>query len=405
MNFLQNKHVLLGVTGGIAVYKCPDLVRRLREQGAVVKVVMTDAAQAFVTPLTFQAVSGQRVHTHLLDSEAESAMGHIELARWADVILIAPATADFLARLTVGMANDLLTTLCLASTAPIIVAPTMNQQMWNASITQENCQRLIQRGITLLKPAEGAQACGEVGMGRMPEPLAIVAQLQTFLSPHRLKGYKVLITAGATREDIDPVRFISNRSSGKMGYALANAVLAEGGEVILISGNSVLPPPIGAQLMPVYSAQDMYEAVMFNIENVDIFISTAAVADYRPAQVATQKMKKTVQSELSLPLERTTDILGEIAKLPQRPFTVGFAAETHDVANYAWEKLHRKKLNMIAANPVGKNQGFDSDENTLLVLWDGGEQDLGYGLKQDLAIDLLELVIKRFLLEKNPDKA
>ncbi|EIJ41390.1 phosphopantothenoylcysteine decarboxylase/phosphopantothenate--cysteine ligase [Beggiatoa alba B18LD] len=404
MNYLKNKRILLGVTGGIAVYKSPDLVRRLKEQGAIVKVVMTKAAQAFVTPLTFQAVSGQAVHTELLDADTESAMGHIDLARWAELIIIAPTTADFIARLTVGMADDLLTTLCLASTAPIVLAPAMNQQMWRAAITQENCHRLQQRGITLLTPDEGSQACGEVGAGRMPEPLAIVAHLQNFLTPHRLAGRKVLITAGATREDIDPVRFISNRSSGKMGYAIANAAIAEGADVILISGNSNLPPPANAQLISVYSAQDMYEAVMFNIESADIFIAAAAVADYRPAQVAIQKLKKTAQAELHLPLERTTDILGEVAKLEKRPFTVGFAAETQNVANYAWEKLSRKKLNMIAANQVGKNQGFDMDENALLVLWEGGEQDLGYGLKQDLAVDLLDLVIKRFMLTKHTDK-
>ncbi|RKZ72278.1 MAG: bifunctional phosphopantothenoylcysteine decarboxylase/phosphopantothenate--cysteine ligase CoaBC, partial [Candidatus Parabeggiatoa sp. nov. 1] len=320
MNTLTNRHILLGITGGIAAYKSADLVRRLREQGAQVRVVMTAAATQFITPLTLQAVSGQPVSTDLLDTKAEAAMGHIELARWADVILIAPATADFLVKLAYGHANDLLSTVCLATAAPITVAPAMNQQMWQAPITQQNCQQLQQRGVKLFGPAIGSQACGETGAGRMLEPLELVQCLQNIFQSGALQAKKILVTAGPTREDIDPVRFISNRSSGRMGYAIVEAAAAKGAEVTLVSGPVSLSPPAGGQIISVYSAQDMFEAVMARVSAADIFIATAAVADYRPAQQAAQKLKKN-QAQLQLSLERTPDILASVASLATPPFT------------------------------------------------------------------------------------
>jgi len=397
MSHLTDKKILLGVTGGIAAYKAADLVRRLMERGAQVKVVMTQGATAFVTPLTFQALSGQRVHTTLLDEAAEAAMGHIELARWADLILIAPASADFIAKLTHGHADDLLSTLCLASTAQIAVTPAMNQAMWAAAATQDNVHTLQQRGVLFYGPAEGEQACGDVGAGRMLEPLQIVEHvINTFQKSDQLQGRTIVVTAGATREDIDPVRFITNRSSGKMGYAVAAAAQKAGAQVILISGQVNLPVPTGVKHLSAYSAQTMLEAVLGVIDKADIFISTAAVADYRPRQMATQKIKKN-NEEMSIELERTTDILATVAALPTPPFTVGFAAETNDVETYARGKLTRKKLNMIAANQVGiEGAGFDSNDNALTVYWQEGEQALPHCSKTELAHHLMDLVIQRF---------
>lgn len=397
MNRLVDKHILLGITGGIAAYKIPELVRRLREHGAQVRVAMTAAATQLITPLTLQVVSGQRVHTDLFDVAAEAAMGHIELARWADIVVIAPATADFLAKLAHGHADDLLSTVCLATTAPMVVAPAMNQQMWAAVATQHNCQLLHQRGVHFLGPAVGVQACGETGAGRLVEPLEIVASLQTWLGAGPLSGRHILVTAGPTREDIDPVRFISNRSSGKMGYAVAAAAYATGAQVTLVSGPVALTPPSGVTVVPVYSAQDMLAAVLTRIATVDIFIATAAVADYRPVQQAPHKIKKQ-SAELQLILERTPDILGQVSSLPKPPFTVGFAAETEAVVDYARDKLHRKHLDIIAANQVGvPGTGFESDENALLVLWADGEIHLPRCSKALLAQQLLEIVTQRYL--------
>ncbi len=398
---MKYQHIVLGVTGGIAAYKSPDLVRRLREQGAKVRVVMTQGAQQFVTPLTFQAVSGHSVHTTLLDAQAESAFGHIDLARWADGVLIAPASAQALAKLAQGFADDLLSTLCLATQAPIYVAPAMNQQMWKAPATQRNCQLLRQHGVTFLGPAEGAQACGETGAGRMLEPLDIVEQLSHTTSASPLANKKVLITAGPTREDIDPVRFISNRSSGRMGYAVAQAAHALGAEVQLISGPVNLTPPAGVSRIDVYSAQDMLNAVQQQLSGTDIFIATAAVADYRPAQQAAQKIKKN-NTQASLELEPTPDILAWVSAQTKAPFTVGFAAETHDVAEYAKRKLAHKKLDMIAANQVGlADQGFDSAYNALTLFWQNPnglieEHALALTDKFHLAQQLLESVMQRY---------
>lgn len=398
MTQLTDKKILLGITGGIAAYKCIELVRRLRDHGAQVRVAMTPAATEFITPLSFQAVSGNRVQTALLDVDAEAAMGHIELARWADMIVIAPATADFIARLAHGHANDLLSTLCLATAAPICIAPAMNQQMWKAPAVQANCQRVREFGIQIWGPAVGSQACGDVGAGRMLEPAELLQRIQSAFSPLRgkLLGKRVLVTAGPTREDLDPVRFISNRSSGRMGYAVAEAARDAGAEVFLVSGPVNLAAPLGVQLIPAYSAQQMLDAVMAKIQDCDIFISAAAVADYRAAEMATHKIKKKAD-EMRIELAKTTDIIAQVAALPKPPFTVGFAAETQTVAAYARDKLERKKLDMIAANLVGvEGTGFDSLENALTVLWKEGEVELARNTKTVLAQQLLELIIARF---------
>jgi phosphopantothenoylcysteine decarboxylase / phosphopantothenate---cysteine ligase len=396
MNTLTDKHVLLGITGSIAAYKSADLVRRLREQGAQVRVIMTAAATEFITPLTLQAVSGQPVHTQLLDAATESAMGHIELARWAEVVLIAPASADFLAKLAGGHADDLLSTVCLATSAPIVVAPAMNSLMWQAPVTQENCQRLQRYGVKFLGPATGSQACGEIGRGRMLEPIEVVYHVQDLFRAKFLSGYQVLVTAGPTREEIDPVRFISNRSSGRMGYAIAQAAQAAGAQVTLISGPVALSPLTGVQLVSVYSAQEMLAAVMTQIATVDIFIATAAVADYRPSQPLGHKFKKH-EALWQMTLERTPDILATVSSLPYPPFTVGFAAETDNLIEYARAKLQQKKLDMIVANPVGiTGIGFDSEENELSILWAEDSIELPRAAKTELAKQLLEVIIQRY---------
>lgn len=396
MNTLTDKHILLGITGSIAAYKSADLIRRLREQGAQVQVIMTAAATAFITPLTLQAVSGQPVYTQLLDAATESAMEHIELARWAEVVLIAPASADFLAKLAGGHADDLLSTVCLATSAPIVVAPAMNPLMWQAPATQENCRRLQQYGIKFFGPATGSQACGEVGKGRLLEPHELVHQVQELFQTQFLAGYQVLVTAGPTREDIDPVRFISNRSSGRMGYAIAQAAKMAGAQVTLISGPVALSPVAGVQLVSVYSAQDMLAAVMTRIATVDIFIATAAVADYCPSQPLGHKVKKH-DAHWQITLKRTPDILATVTALPHPPFTVGFAAETDNLIEYARAKLQQKQLNMIAANRVGvAGIGFDSEENALSVLWANGGIELPRGAKSELARQLLEIIIQHY---------
>ncbi len=396
MPSLAGKRVLLGVTGGIAAYKAPDLVRRLREQGADVRVVLTEAAAKFVTPLTFQAVSGHPVRSSLWDEAAEAAMAHIELARWADLVLVAPATADFLARLAAGMADDLLATLCLVSDAPLCVAPAMNRLMWAHPATRDNLERLAARGVVVLGPASGDQACGETGEGRMLEPVGLVAALQsgpgTAAGP--LAGQRVLITAGPTRESLDPVRYLSNRSSGKMGYAVAAAAARAGAEVVLVSGPVDLAAPPGVRLVKAETAAQMRDAVQAELPGTALFISAAAVADYRPAQPAAQKIKKH-SGELALELVRNPDILAEVAAGSPRPFVVGFAAETGNVETNARHKLESKSLDMIAANLVGVDCGFDRDDNALLVLWPGGREDLGCGSKSDLAERLVRLIVER----------
>jgi phosphopantothenoylcysteine decarboxylase/phosphopantothenate--cysteine ligase len=396
MPSLTGKRVLLGVTGGIAAYKAPDLVRRLREQDAELRVVLTESAARFVSPLTFQAVSGHPVRAGLWDEAAEASMGHIELARWAELVLIAPATADFLARLAAGLADDLLATMCLATAAPIKAAPAMNRLMWANPATQENVRRLAARGVEMLGPATGDQACGEVGEGRMFEPRDIVAAL--LAAPENgdgpLTGQRVVVTAGPTREAIDPVRYLSNRSSGKMGYAVAAAARRAGAEVVLVSGPVDLAAPVGVRLVAVETAAQMRAAVRAELAGASLFISAAAVADYRPAEPAPQKMKKQA-GELSLQLLRNPDILAEVAAASPRPFVVGFAAETENVEANAQLKLEGKSLDMIAANKVGANCGFDREDNALVVLWPGGRQDFGCGTKTELAERFVRLIAER----------
>ena len=390
---MQGKHILLGVTGGIAAYKAADLVRRLRERGAEVQVVMTAAAREFVTPTTFQAVSARTVRSDLWDPAAEAAMGHIELARWADAVLVAPASADFLARLAAGLADDLLTTLCLATAAPLAVAPAMNHLMWSNPATRANIATLAERGVQVYGPGEGDQACGETGEGRMLEPLDLAGRVQTLLLPADgvLAGRRVLVTAGPTRERIDPVRFISNRSSGKMGFAVAQAAREAGASVVLVAGPVSLPTPAGVTRIDVESAAEMLTAVLRELPGTEVFISTAAVADYRPARAAEQKIKKTSDT-LELAMERTADVLATVAARSDRPFVVGFAAETESVEQNARAKLLKKNLDMIAANEVGHDKAFDCEDNQLMVLSRGGRHELGRAGKLTLARGLIALI-------------
>lgn len=392
----QPRKILLGVTGGIAAYKSPDLVRRLLDQGAEVQVVMSRGAQQFVTALTFQAVSGKPVRDDLWDESSEAAMGHIELARWADEIVIAPATADFIAKLTHGFAEDLLTTLCLATTAPITIAPAMNRQMWANPATQANVRTLKERGVRVLGPASGEQACGEVGVGRMLEPTQIAAEVFTTRGgPGPLQGLKVVVTAGPTREKIDPVRFISNRSSGKMGYAVAEAAREAGAHVVLVSGPVQIPTPRGVERVDVESAEQMLSAVQSNVVGADIFIAAAAVSDYRCREIACEKIKKTSDT-LNLALARAPDVLATVSRTESHPFLVGFAAETEHVERNALIKLVNKNLDMIAANKVGDGLAFDKDENALTVYWQDGKRELSMTSKAALARQLVELIAERY---------
>ncbi|MBT5701484.1 MAG: bifunctional phosphopantothenoylcysteine decarboxylase/phosphopantothenate--cysteine ligase CoaBC [Gammaproteobacteria bacterium] len=369
MNRLTNKRILLGVTGGIAAYKSADLVRRLQDDGADVRVVMTESAQEFITPLTLQALSNHPVHLDLLDTETESVMGHIELARWADVVLIAPATADFMARLTGGHGDDLLTTICLAAECGVMVAPAMNQAMWAKQSTQQNTLLLKQRGIALLEPDVGLQACGETGAGRLMDVADIVTAVASLFKSTSLAGRHVVVTAGPTQEAIDPVRFISNHSSGKQGYALALAAIEAGARVTLISGPTNVAAPDRATVVNVRSADEMLEAVMSSVSDADIFIGVAAVADFRPASVETQKIKKSGGSVMTLSLVQNPDILKTVANLESRPFTVGFAAETENLMEYARTKLTAKNLDMIIANNIADTSiGFNSDHNETTVI-------------------------------------
>lgn len=397
MERLINKRILLGVTGGIAAYKSAELVRRLQDAGAEVRVVMTAGACEFITPLTMQALSGHAVHTDLLDPQAEAGMGHIELARWADLVLIAPASANFMARMAHGHGTDLLATLCLATGAPIAIAPAMNQQMWADSATQRNLLMLQEKGVHVFGPAEGSQACGDVGPGRMLEPGDIAAKAATVFEYSLLTGRHVVITAGPTREAIDPVRYITNKSSGKMGFALAEAAAEAGARVTLIAGPVYLPTPARVDRVDVTCAREMYDASLAAVdEGCDIFIATAAVADYRPVNPADHKIKKSTE-EIHLTLVKNPDIVAAVSAHDKRPFTVGFAAETRDVIAYAEAKLTNKKLDMIATNDVsGSNVGFNSDNNAVTVIWPGGHKVLPLASKKQIAKQLVELVGIRY---------
>ena len=395
MQSLSDKRILLGITGGIAAYKSAELTRRLRDHGAEVRVVMTPAATEFIAPLTLQALSGNPVHTDLLDHEAEAAMGHIELARWADAVVVAPATANFIARLSNGLADDLLSTLCLATAAPLLIAPAMNRQMWQNPATQENIARLQARGVTLFGPASGAQACGETGPGRLLDPEELAQAIISAGRTNQLAGVSVLVSAGPTREFIDPVRYLSNRSSGRMGYAVARAAEEAGAAVTLVSGPVSLAPPARVKVVEVVSAGQMHDEVLAAAPASDIFVSAAAVADYRTGNAAGQKMKKK-DADLLLRLEKTPDILAEVAALDRPPFTVGFAAETENLHDNAKKKLKSKNLDMIAANRVGDGLGFDREENALEVFWTGGSESLATAPKEKLARQLVEIIIARY---------
>lgn len=399
------KNILLGVTGSIAAYKSPEIVRNLRSEGFSVRVVLSESAKEFVTETTLQAVSSYPVRSSLWDAEAEAAMSHIELARWADCILIAPATANFLSQLSYGSANDLLTTLCLATRSKIFVSPAMNSVMWENKAVQENRATLVSRGINIIEPDYGDQACGEVGVGRMPNPDVIAGIIKENFSenPSPLQGKKVLITAGPTREPIDPIRFISNRSSGKMGYALASAFNAAGCNVRIISGPSSLPFPDACDVVKIETAQEMYHEVHKSLKGIDIFVSAAAVSDYSSEKVDEHKIKKNDQ-KMSLHLIKSPDILSSVTSLRSHPFCVGFAAETDNIEVYAKEKLIKKELDMIIANKVGSNLGFDSDENSVLVLWNGGSKRYKKQLKISLAKQLVQLISKRYMTNSEINK-
>ncbi|AOV98386.1 bifunctional phosphopantothenoylcysteine decarboxylase/phosphopantothenate synthase [Edwardsiella hoshinae] len=403
MTGLHGKRILLGISGGIAAYKCPEIVRRLRERGAEVRVVMTSGAQAFITPLTLQAVSGHPVADDLFDPAAEASMGHIELAKWAELILLAPATADLIARLAAGMANDLLSTLCLASAAPIALAPAMNQQMYRAVATQDNLALLARRGAAIWGPDNGEQACGDVGPGRMLDPLTLVERIDNhFSQAHDLAAYRVLITAGPTREALDPVRFISNHSSGKMGFAIAEAAARRGAQVTLISGPVTLATPAGVTRIDIQSALEMQAAVAHHATESDIFIACAAVADYRAQQIAPEKMKKQQGDTLTLTLVKNPDIVAGVAAMTTaRPFVVGFAAETQNVEEYAKQKLVRKGLDLICANDVSQDgQGFNSDTNALHLFWPQGDKRLPLSSKSLLGSALINEIVRHYE-EKN----
>ncbi|WP_319553524.1 bifunctional phosphopantothenoylcysteine decarboxylase/phosphopantothenate--cysteine ligase CoaBC [Vibrio sp.] len=393
MQTLAGKKILLGISGGIAAYKCAELTRRLIERGAQVRVVMTKAAQEFITPLTMQAVSGHPVSDSLFDPAAEASMGHIELAKWADLVLLAPATADLIARLSAGMGNDLVTTLVLATDSPVAVSPAMNQQMYSNVATQENIATLTRRGMHIWGPGAGEQACGDVGPGRMLEPMQLVHLCEQFFQPKVLEGKSILITAGPTQEAIDPVRYISNHSSGKMGFALANAAAQLGAKVTLVSGPVSLSTPAGVERINVASAQEMFDTVMEHATSHDAFISCAAVADYRPEEIASQKLKKTEDNDqMVIKMVKNPDIVASVAAMTdKRPFTVGFAAETNDVETYARGKLVKKNLNMICANDVSvEGQGFNSNDNAMTLFWPEGELALALESKQALSFRILE---------------
>ncbi|WP_341218284.1 bifunctional phosphopantothenoylcysteine decarboxylase/phosphopantothenate--cysteine ligase CoaBC [Neptunomonas phycophila] len=397
MHRLTNKQVILGITGGIAAYKSAELTRHLRAAGADVRVVMTPAATEFITPLTLQALSGNPVHTQLLDPEAEAGMGHIELARWADIMVIAPASADFMARLASGMGNDLLTTLCLATDAPICLAPAMNQAMWRSAQTQRNAETLSAQGIKLWGPGIGDQACGDTGPGRMLEPLDIAARTAASFETGSLAGLRLTITAGPTREALDPVRYISNHSSGKMGFSLAQAAVSAGAHVTLISGPVNLATPDHVTRIDINSAQDMLQAAESDAAQCDIFIACAAVADYRPSAVAEHKIKKGKEEIMELHLIKNPDIVATIASKVNAPFTVGFAAETRDIVSYAQDKLVRKKLDLIIANDVSRTDiGFNSDDNAVTLVTADQVTELPMMRKRQLATSLIDHIAQLY---------
>ncbi|MBQ0534173.1 bifunctional phosphopantothenoylcysteine decarboxylase/phosphopantothenate--cysteine ligase CoaBC [Providencia huaxiensis] len=398
---LLGKQIVIGISGGIAAYKIPELTRRLRDKGAVVRIVMTNGAKAFITPLTLQAVSGHPVSDDLLDPAAEAAMGHIELAKWADIIILAPATADLIARLSAGMANDLLTTVCLASAAPVVLVPAMNQQMYRAKATQENLIKLQQRQCMIWGPDAGSQACGDIGPGRMIDPLEIVRLTSEFFTPKfDLQGIKLMITAGPTREALDPVRFISNHSSGKMGFAIAKAASQRGAEVTLIAGPVNIGTPEGVNRVDVISGLEMYEQVHKTISTQNIFIGCAAVADYRAKNIAENKIKKQ-GDEVSITLIKNPDIVASVGNLKHnRPYVVGFAAETQNVEEYARQKRQQKQLDLICANDVSlADNGFNSDNNALHLFDANGDTRLPHCNKNELSHYLLDEILQRY--EKN----
>ncbi len=401
MNNLLNKNIILGVTGGIAAYKAAELTRLLIKQGANVRVVMTPAACEFVQPLTFQALSGHEVATQLLDEKAEAGMGHIALARWADGVVVAPASADFIAKYNAGIADNLLLTMMLACDAPIFVAPAMNEKMYHQAVTQTNIEQLKDKGVHVLGPASGEQACGDVGLGRMLEAIDIATSVSAFFLPKILNGINVLITAGPTHEAIDPVRYIANKSSGKMGYALAEMAVKAGANVTLVSGPVALNAPKNCNLLLIKSAEDMHQQVMVHIKEQDIFIACAAVADYTPESIEQHKIKKS-SDQLTLKLRKTKDILADVASLKSTPFCVGFAAETQNIELYAKQKLETKKIDLICANLVGAKQGgFAADENEVFAFWQQGKQHFPMQSKLSLASELMALIARL----KTPDNA
>jgi len=393
--------IILGITGGIAAYKSPDLVRRLRERGAEVQVVMTDSGAKMVSPPVFQAVSGRSVRGDLWDEQAEDAMGHIELARWADLVLVAPATANIMSQLAAGTATGLLTTLCLATEAPLVLAPAMNQAMWKNPATQDNLATLKARGVRFIGPDSGSQACGEVGPGRMTEPDAIAAELYDGVeSVSRLDGISVLVSAGPTREPIDPVRYVSNRSSGKMGFAVAHAAARAGATVTLVAGPVSLATPPGVERVDVETAAQMRDAVLERVVGADVYIGAAAISDYRPGAVAEQKIKKKAET-MRIDMVKSPDVLAEVAALANGPFTVGFAAETEKLEEHARAKLTGKNLDMIIGNLVGSNLCFDQDENGVLMLWQGGREEIDRMPKIQLAARIMDVVAARYLQAAN----
>ena len=403
MKSLTNKNILLGVTGGIAAYKSAEIVRHLKKSGASVRVVMTRSAEEFITPLTLQALSGNRVSTELLDAEAEAAMGHIELAKWADGILIAPATANTIARLSSGRGDDLLSTVTLAFDGPISIAPAMNQAMWRDERTQENLNKLINTNFGICGPGSGEQACGDIGLGRMLEPLEILEMFSSSFDKGIMSGKRILITAGPTQEPIDPVRFITNRSSGKMGYALAEAAIESGAQVTLISGPVNIEPPSNCNLVAIKTAKEMYESVMHHIKGADVYIGTAAVSDYSPAHINESKIKKDgSNAAMVLELKENQDILKSVSELEERPYVVGFAAETDNLIENAEKKLNNKNLDLIVANDVSdKEIGFDSDENEVTLITHEEKQLIQKQNKRKISKNIIEFISGRINEQNN----
>ena len=403
MKSLTNKNILLGVTGGIAAYKSAEIVRHLKKSGASVRVVMTRSAEEFITPLTLQALSGNRVSTELLDAEAEAAMGHIELAKWADGILIAPATANTIARLSSGRGDDLLSTVTLAFDGPISIAPAMNQAMWRDERTQENLNKLINNNFGICGPGSGEQACGDIGLGRMLEPLEILEMFSSSFDKGIMSGKRILITAGPTQEPIDPVRFITNRSSGKMGYALAEAAIESGAQVTLISGPVNIEPPSNCNLVAIKTAKEMYESVMHHIKGADVYIGTAAVSDYSPAHINESKIKKDgSNAAMVLKLKENQDILKSVSELEERPYVVGFAAETDNLIENAEKKLNNKNLDLIVANDVSdKEIGFDSDENEVTLITHEEKQLIQKQNKRKISKNIIEFISGRINEQNN----